>query len=115
MLISILIGLAVVSVLIIAHELGHFFTAKATGVRVEEFGLGFPPRIFGIRWGETLYSLNAIPLGGFNKMTGEEDPSDTRSLAGKSVGARLLGISRPTLISKIEKHGLKLHTTVQED
>ena len=101
MLISILVGLAVVSVVILAHELGHFFTAKAMGVRVEEFGLGFPPRIFGIRWGETLYSLNAIPFGGFNKMTGEEDPSDARSLAGKGVCARLLVLSGGILVNLI--------------
>ena len=99
MFVSILIGLAVISVIILAHELGHFFAAKSTGVRVEEFGLGFPPRIFGIRWGETLYSLNAIPFGGFNKMTGEEDPSDPRSLAGRSVGARLLVISGGILVN----------------
>ena len=99
MIIDILIGLAVLSVLIIAHELGHFFTAKMVGVRVEEFGLGFPPRLFGVRRGETLYSLNAIPFGGFNKLTGEEDPKKPRSLASKSVGARLLVLSAGSLMN----------------
>ena len=99
MIIAILIGLAVLSVLIIAHELGHFFTAKMARVRVEELGLGFPPRLFSVRRGETLYSLNAIPFGGFNKLTGEEDPKKPRSLASKSVGARLLVLSAGSLMN----------------
>ncbi|MFQ5880086.1 MAG: site-2 protease family protein, partial [Dehalococcoidia bacterium] len=76
--------------LIIVHELGHFITAKLTGVKVLEFGLGFPPRLFGFRRGETLYSLNALPLGGFVRLLGEEDPSDPRSLAAKPRWVRLL-------------------------
>jgi len=98
-LITILIGVAVLSVLLITHELGHYITAKATGVRVEEFGLGFPPRLFSFKRGETRYSLNAIPFGGFNKLTGEEDPKDPRSLAGKSRGVRLLVISAGSLMN----------------
>ena len=74
MLITIVAFLCVLVVLILAHELGHFITAKAFRVRVEEFGLGFPPRLLSIKRGETIYSLNAIPLGGFTKMAGEEDP-----------------------------------------
>ncbi len=74
MLIAIVSFLAVIVVLILAHELGHFVTAKASRVRVDEFGLGFPPRLLSVKWGETRYSLNAIPLGGFVKMAGEEDP-----------------------------------------
>ncbi len=101
MLTPILVGLVVLSLIILAHELGHFFSAKAIGVRVEEFGLGFPPRIFGIRWGETLYSINAIPFGGFNKMTGEEDPSDPRSLAAQGVGARLLVLNSGILVNLV--------------
>ncbi len=89
----------VIVVLIIAHELGHFITAKASGVKVEEFGLGFPPRLFGVRWGETLYSLNATPLGGFCKMAGEEDPTGPRTLASKSIGTRLLVLSAGSLMN----------------
>lgn len=99
MIITILIGLAVLSLLIIAHELGHFFTAKTAGVRVEEFGLGFPPRLLSFKRGETLYSLNAIPFGGFTKLTGEEDPKKPRSLAGKNVAARLLVLSAGSLMN----------------
>jgi regulator of sigma E protease len=68
--ITILIFLGMLAVVILAHELGHFATAKAFRVKVDEFGLGFPPRLFGFKRGETLYSLNAIPLGGFTKMAG---------------------------------------------
>ena len=89
MLIAITAFLGVLMVLVVAHELGHFITAKLARVRVIEFGLFFPPRLFGIRRGETLYSLNAIPLGGFTKMAGEEDPKVPGSLASKSIGTRL--------------------------
>jgi len=99
MWISIISVLGVFIVLIIAHELGHFVAAKASGVKVEEFGLGLPPRLFGVRRGETLYSLNAIPLGGFTKMAGEEDPQVSRSLASKGIGTRLLVLSAGSLMN----------------
>lgn len=63
----------VLSLLVIIHELGHFFAAKLQGIKVEEFGFGIPPRIFGIRFGETLYSLNLLPFGGFVRVFGEEE------------------------------------------
>ncbi|MFC1950254.1 RIP metalloprotease [Chloroflexota bacterium] len=93
--------IAVLVVLIITHELGHFITAKASGVKVEEFGLGFPPRLLSIKRGETVYSLNAIPLGGFTKMAGEEDPKVSRSLASKSVGTRILVLSAGSLMNAL--------------
>ncbi len=99
MLITIVAFIGILVVLIIAHELGHFATAKASGVKVEEFGIGFPPRLLSIKKGETLYSLNAIPLGGFTKMAGEEDPSEPRSLASKSIGTRLLVLSAGSLMN----------------
>ena len=71
------------------HELGHFITAKRAGVKVEEFGIGMPPRLFGIKRGETIYSINAIPLGAFVKAAGENDPTVPRSLAGKGPWPRL--------------------------
>ena len=100
-MLTVIIGVIVMSLIILAHELGHFFSAKAMGVRVEEFGLGFPPRIFGIKWKETLYSINAIPFGGFNKLTGEEDPSDPRSLAAQGVGSRLLVLNGGILVNLV--------------
>jgi len=101
MLITIVSFVGVLVVLILAHELGHFTTAKASGVKVEEFGLGFPPRLLSVRWGETRYSLNAIPLGGFTKMAGEEDPNVSRSLASKSIGTRLLVLSAGSLMNAL--------------
>jgi regulator of sigma E protease len=98
-LITVLIFLGVLAVIIIAHELGHFITAKASGVEVKEFGVGLPPRLFSVKRGETIYSLNAIPLGGFTKMSGEEDPGAPRSLAGKSFGIRLLVLSAGSLMN----------------
>ena len=71
------------------HELGHFIVAKRAGVKVEEFGIGIPPRLFGIKRGETIYSVNAIPVGAFVKAAGENDPTVPRSLAGKGPWTRL--------------------------
>lgn len=84
--------------LILIHELGHFVTAKWRGVKVLEFGMGIPPRIWAWRRGETEYSINALPLGGFCKMLGEEDPSEPRSLASQSAGTRLLVLSAGSLV-----------------
>jgi len=101
MIITIIAFLGVIAVLILVHELGHLITAKASGVRVDEFGLGFPPRLLSIRRGGTRYSLNAIPLGGFVKMAGEEDPKVPRSLASKGTGTRLLVLSAGSLMNAL--------------
>ncbi len=98
---TILAAIAVLAVLILAHELGHFITAKISGIKVEEFGLGYPPRLFGIRRGETIYSLNALPFGGFVKMAGEDDPQIERSLASKSAATRLLVLSAGSVMNFI--------------
>ncbi len=63
----------VLSVLVLVHELGHFWTAKKAGAKVEEFGIGFPPTLFSWRRGETKYSINIIPFGGFVKILGEDE------------------------------------------
>jgi len=57
--------------LIVLHEFGHFVLAKRFGVKVEEFGIGYPPRLFGKKIGETLYSINLLPFGAFVKLPGE--------------------------------------------
>ncbi|HEA84369.1 MAG TPA: PDZ domain-containing protein, partial [Candidatus Wildermuthbacteria bacterium] len=73
-------------ILVLLHELGHFFAAKKYGVKVEELGIGIPPRIFGIKVGETLYSLNWLPLGAFVRLEGEEDrKGGPRSFNSKSI------------------------------
>jgi regulator of sigma E protease len=69
---SIIIFLAVLAVLVLVHEFGHFIVAKKSGIRVDEFGLGFPPKLFSKKWGETTYTINAIPFGGFVKIFGED-------------------------------------------
>ena len=74
--------------LMIAHELGHFIVAKRAGITVEEFAIGFPPRILSIERGGVRYSLNLIPLGAYVKMLGEEDPSAPGSFASKGKVVR---------------------------
>lgn len=69
---TILIFLLILTILVLVHEFGHFLIAKKMGVKVEEFGIGLPPRLFGIKKGETLYSVNLLLLGGFVKLYGEE-------------------------------------------
>jgi len=87
--IAIVAFIAALFVAICLHELGHFIAARRTGVKVEEFGIGLPPRLFGIKRGETIYSVNAIPFGAFVKAAGEDDPTVPRSLAGKGPWTRL--------------------------
>ncbi len=99
MILTIVVGIIVLSVLIIIHELGHFIAAKATGIWVQEFGIGFPPRLYGRKWRETLYSINWIPFGGFNKLAGEVDPSVPRGLARRGYGVRLLVLSGGILMN----------------
>ncbi len=73
----IIIAVVVVfGVLVLVHEFGHFITAKLTGMRVDEFAIGFGPQLVGFKYGETLYSLRLIPLGGFNKIAGMEEGED---------------------------------------
>ena len=89
---SILIVILVLAILIFIHEFGHFITAKWSGLRVEEFGFGFPPRIFGKKKGGTIYSVNWIPFGGFVKIYGEEGEGegDPDSFISQPVWRRFL-------------------------
>lgn len=77
-MLSFLAFIFTLGVLIIVHEFGHFFVAKKTGVRVEKFSIGFGPRIFGIKKGETEYTVSLIPLGGYVKMAGETYEDDIK-------------------------------------
>lgn len=80
----------VLAVLVLSHEFGHYWVAKKNGIAVEEFGFGFPPRLWGKKVGETLYSVNALPLGGFVRVEGEDGPvKSPRSFGAKSVGVRM--------------------------
>jgi regulator of sigma E protease len=89
MVLTLLSFIVVMGVVVFIHELGHLLAAKRNGIIVEEFGFGFPPRVVKLfERGGTIYSLNAIPFGGFARMRGEEDPSDPGSFAAASRGAR---------------------------
>lgn len=77
---NILIFIVVLAILVLVHEFGHFIVAKKSGIKVTEFGLGFPPKLWSKTYGETEYSINAIPFGGFVRIFGE-DPND-ESLSG---------------------------------
>lgn len=70
MITTIIVFIVVLGILVFVHELGHFTMAKIFGVGVEEFGFGFPPRLYGLKKGKTIYSLNWIPIGGFVKIKG---------------------------------------------
>ncbi len=90
MVINIVVFIIVLGVVLITHEMGHFLMARRFGIVVQEFGIGYPPRIktLAVRNGVE-YTLNALPLGGFVKMLGEEDPSAPGSFASKSATARI--------------------------
>ena len=98
---SALIFIVILVSLVVAHELAHFFTAKLFGVHVLEFGVGFPPRIFAKRFGDTEYSLNWMPLGGFVRLLGEEDPTHPRSLASRPAWQRLIVLASGSVINLV--------------
>jgi regulator of sigma E protease len=82
---SILLFFIVLFVLILVHEWGHFIVAKKTGMRVDEFGIGFPPKIKGIKWGETEYTINWLPIGGFVRIFGENGEENEESKDAKDA------------------------------
>ena len=85
------IAVLVFIVLIIIHEFGHFIAAKALGVRVNEFAVGFGPKLFAKKWGETTYKVNLIPLGGYCAMEGEDEESiDERAFCKKKPWRRFI-------------------------
>ncbi|MDD2211440.1 MAG: RIP metalloprotease RseP [Clostridia bacterium] len=99
-----LVSLIVFGIIIFVHEFGHFILAKLSGIRVEEFSLGMGPQVVGHKKGETLYSLRALPLGGFCKMTGEmmvddDAPPDPRNFNEKSLWARMAVVVSGSLMN----------------
>ncbi len=94
-MITFLIFIFVLAILIFVHELGHFIYAKRAGMKVEEFGFGYPPRVWGIKRGETIYSINALPFGGFVRILGEdnEEMKTQGSFASKSLWQRFQVVS----------------------
>jgi regulator of sigma E protease len=92
-MLDVIIFFVSLSILVIIHEFGHFFAAKKVGIKVEEFGLGIPPRAIGKKIGETLWSLNWLPIGGFVRMYGE-DPN-VAGAAAKKMGDRAFINKKP--------------------
>jgi len=118
MVTTIIIFIVILGLLVFVHELGHFIAARKSGMKVDEFGFGFPPRMFGLQkiegkwkiiWGhkppldkdQTVYSVNWIPLGGFVKIRGEnnEHEEDPRSFINRPFGARLITLVAGVLMN----------------
>lgn len=119
MLLTIIVFILILGILVFVHELGHFLAARRFGTAADEFGLGFPPRLFGFykstggnwkwKWGrgevtdaaDTVYSLNVVPLGGFVKIRGEngEDRSDQKSFANKPIWQRTIMLAAGVLMN----------------
>ncbi len=90
MILTVLIALFSLIILIVIHEFGHFILAKKFGTKVEEFGVGYPPRLFGRQFGETFYSINLLPFGAFVKIRGEQGGvEDYRSFIGLPMWQRI--------------------------
>ena len=98
---TIILFLLILGVIVFFHELGHFVMAKLYNVKVEEFALGFPPKIFGVKKGETEYRLNWVPLGGYCKIVGEdgEEKENPRSFGSRSIFQRFQIISAGVLMN----------------
>ena len=96
-IITIVLFFLILGTLVVIHELGHFVAARIAGVRVLEFGIGFPPRAKVLRSkGETLYTLNWLPIGGFVKLEGEDgdDTDDPRSFSSQRLPIKLAILAR---------------------
>lgn len=90
----------ILAFLILVHELGHFVMARRAGMKVEEFGIGLPPRIWGKQRGDTLWSINAIPVGGFVRVLGEDGKTtESRSMQAKTAGQRALFITAGSIMN----------------
>jgi regulator of sigma E protease len=90
LLLTIISFFVTLSLLVLVHEFGHFVVAKRSGIKVEEFGLGYPPRVLTLwKHGDTAYTINAIPFGGFVRMPGEDDPEVLGGFAAKPKRIRL--------------------------
>ncbi len=103
-MLTIVAAVFVFFILVLVHELGHFATAKLTGMQVDEFAIGFGPKLWSTKRGETEYSVRAVPLGGFNDIAGmdpEENDAGKRGYCEKSIPARLLVISAGSLMNFI--------------
>ena len=112
----IIIGVLLFELIIFSHELGHFITAKLSGVKVNEFALGMGPKIFGFTKGETQYSLRLFPIGGYCAMEGEDDESpEPRAFTNAKVWKRMIIIIAGAVMNIILGFLLMFVYTVQSD
>lgn len=125
MLLTVVSFIIVIGILVLVHEFGHFLMAKKAGLKIEEFGFGFPPRLWGKKKGETIYSVNLIPFGGFVRILGEDgrEEKNIRSFASRSAGIRTgiiaAGVTMNillafVLLSLVNVWGLRIGLTGQE-
>jgi regulator of sigma E protease len=122
MLLTIIVFLIILSILVLVHEAGHFVMAKIFGIKVEEFGFGLPPRIFGKKFGETIYSINWLPIGGFVKLYGEDEAGAGRislpkknssdKVENKSFAMREEAIAISSSDLKIEEEKIEISETI---
>lgn len=93
-ILTILVFIGVFAAIVLVHEWGHFYTARKAGIKVEEFGFGFPPKMFSWKKGDVVYSINWIPLGGFVKIYGEDADAkgEEYSFGAKSILTRSIVI-----------------------
>lgn len=106
MILTIIFVILIFSFLVLAHEFGHFITARRNGVQVDEFGIGFPPKLWGVQKGKTLYTINLLPLGGFVRLKGEQGEStakDSFAAQGAWVKSKILlaGVTVNLLIAYV--------------
>ena len=123
MIFSIIIFIFSLLVLVLIHEFGHFMLAKKFGIKVEEFGFGIPPKVFGKKIGETIYSLNLLPIGGFVRLLGEDQVDNgkakisPRDFRAKSVYQRIIvviaGVSMNLLLAWIIFYGVIIYQNFQ--
>ncbi len=113
MVLSIIIFVLTLFVLVVIHELGHFLMARKFGIKVEEFGFGIPPKLFGKKIGETIYSLNALPIGGFVRLLGEDNDGkakSSRDFRAKPVSQRIIvviaGVAMNLILSWVIFYGV---------
>jgi len=97
---TIIVFIFMLAILILFHELGHFFAARRSGMKIKEFGIGFPPRLWSKKVKGTVYSLNLIPLGGFVKILGEDEESESpQAFGNKPIKSRVFVIIAGVLMN----------------
>lgn len=98
MLLTAIVFIFILSILVLVHEFGHFIVAKRMGVWVEEFGIGLPPRVLGKKIGETIYSINLLPFGGFVKLHGEDQVDEKAEIKERKRAFFTRSVSQRALI-----------------